>query len=73
MALPNVSGFRKKAPARCPKCGSPDTRESATRGIADFLMLLFDYSNARCRSCDSRFRIWKARPATDFVQVRAVD
>jgi DNA-directed RNA polymerase subunit RPC12/RpoP len=57
------SVFRQKTGAKCPKCGSMDTRFSSSRGIADCFMFLFDYSVARCRSCDSRFRIWKNRPS----------
>ena len=53
--------FRHKTGHRCPKCGSQDTRLSLTRGIADCLMFLFDYSLARCRNCDTRFRIWRSR------------
>lgn len=57
--------FRRKAGHRCPKCGSQDTRISLSRGIADRLMFLFDYSRARCRSCDTRFRIWRSREEDD--------
>jgi DNA-directed RNA polymerase subunit RPC12/RpoP len=58
---PATVQYRKKAGRACPKCGSPDTRESPSRRRSDFLMFLFNYSNARCRSCQSRFRIWKNR------------
>jgi hypothetical protein len=57
--------FRHKAGEPCPHCGSQDTRISFTRGFADYFMFLFDYSNARCRSCDKRFRIWRTRPEDD--------
>ena len=57
--------FRHKAGHPCPKCGSQDTRMSLTRGIADCFMFLFDYSLARCRNCDTRFRIWRAREEDD--------
>jgi hypothetical protein len=53
--------FRHKTGHRCPKCGSQDTRLSLSRGIADCFMFLFDYSLARCRNCDTRFRIWRSR------------
>jgi len=51
----------RKLGARCPKCGSCDTRPSITRTLSDFFLLFFDYSNKRCRQCTSRFRVW--RPA----------
>jgi hypothetical protein len=54
--------FRHKTGHRCPNCGSQDTRLSVTRGVADWFMFLFDYSLARCRNCDTRFRIWRSRP-----------
>jgi hypothetical protein len=60
--------FRRKAGQRCPKCGSQDTRLTTTRGIADCFMFLFDYSLARCRNCDSRFRIWRSREEGDDPQ-----
>lgn len=53
--------FRRTS-SPCPKCGSTDTRESGSKGFTDFVMFLFDYTNARCRSCGSRFRVWKPRP-----------
>jgi hypothetical protein len=53
--------FRHKTGQRCPQCGSQDTRLSLTKGVADCLMFLFDYSIARCRNCDTRFRIWRSR------------
>jgi len=53
---------RKQAGIRCPKCSSPDTRQSLTRGLADFFMFLFDYTNARCRNCNARFRVWRPQP-----------
>ena len=57
--------FRRKTGHRCPKCGSQDTRLSLSRGIADCFMFLFDYSLARCRNCDNRFRIWRSRDEDD--------
>lgn len=57
--------FRHKTGHRCPKCGSQDTRLSVTKGLADCLMFLFDYSLARCRNCDTKFRIWRAREDED--------
>ncbi len=57
--------FRHKTGHRCPKCGSQDTRLSLTRGLTDCLMFLFDYSIARCRNCDTRFRIWRSRSEED--------
>jgi DNA-directed RNA polymerase subunit RPC12/RpoP len=57
--------FRKKAGLRCPHCGSSDTRESATKGIWDFLMRWFDYSYARCRNCSARFRVSKQQFGPD--------
>lgn len=57
--------FRHKTGQRCPKCGSQDTRLSLTKGIADCFMFLFDYSLARCRNCDTKFRIWRAREEVD--------
>jgi hypothetical protein len=57
--------FRHKTGHRCPKCGSQDTRLSLTRGISDCFMFLFDYSRARCRNCDTRFRIWRSRDEHD--------
>jgi hypothetical protein len=60
--------FRQKAGQACPKCGSHDTRLSLTRGIADCFMFLFDYSLARCRNCDTRFRVWRAREDEDDDQ-----
>jgi hypothetical protein len=65
--------FRKKAGLRCPKCGSSDTRDSVTRSISDFLMLLFDYSNARCRNCNHLFRNWKPRAEPEFAQIRVLE
>jgi hypothetical protein len=59
------SVLRKKTGHCCPKCGSRDTRMSTTRGIADMFMFLFDYSIARCRNCDVRFRIWPSRAGND--------
>ncbi len=53
--------FRHRTGQRCPSCGSQDTRFSVTRGVADFFMFLFDYSIARCRNCNTRFRIWRER------------
>jgi hypothetical protein len=52
--------FRQSTGHACPKCGSQDTRVSTTRGVADILMFLFEYSNARCRNCAARFRIWES-------------
>jgi len=60
--------FRHKTGHKCPKCGSADTRLSLTRGIADCFMFLFDYSIARCRACDSRFRIWRSRDEEEGEQ-----
>jgi hypothetical protein len=60
--------FRHKAEHNCPKCGSQDTRVSHTRGIADMFMFLFDYSMARCRNCDLRFRIWQSRAGDDELR-----
>jgi hypothetical protein len=53
---------RKQNGIRCPKCSSTDTRQSLTRGLSDFFMFLFDYSNARCRNCNARFRVWRLQP-----------
>lgn len=55
---------RKQHGIRCPKCSSPDTRQSLTRGLADFFMFLFDYTNARCRNCNARFRVWRPQPGS---------
>jgi hypothetical protein len=57
--------FRHKTGQRCPKCGSQDTRLSVTKGLADCFMFLFDYSLARCRNCDTKFRIWRTREDED--------
>jgi hypothetical protein len=57
--------FRQKTGQRCPKCGSQDTRLSVTKGLADCFMFLFDYSLARCRNCDTKFRIWRSREDED--------
>jgi hypothetical protein len=59
------ANFRRKTGHRCPHCGSQDTRLSATRGVADWFMFLFDYSLARCRNCDTKFRIWRSREEDD--------
>jgi hypothetical protein len=63
--------FRHKTGQRCPSCGSQDTRLSLTRGLADFFMFLFDYSIARCRNCNCRFRIWRARPEEESTELEA--
>jgi hypothetical protein len=52
----------------CPSCGSHDTRISLTRGVSDILMFLFDYTSARCRSCDTRFRIWRSQAQDESNQ-----
>ena len=51
---------RKQNGVRCPKCGSCDTRQSLTRGLSDILLFCFDFINARCRNCNTRFRVWRA-------------
>lgn len=63
----------RKTTSPCPKCGSTDTRESGSRGITDFVMFLFDYTNARCRSCGSRFRVWKPRPSQGLEESPAME
>jgi hypothetical protein len=65
--------FRHKTGHKCPKCGSADTRLSLTRGIGDCFMFLFDYTIARCRNCDSRFRIWRSRDEDDGEQERELE
>lgn len=56
------SALRRKTGHRCPSCGSNDTRISLSRGVSDLFMFLFDYTSARCRNCDTRFRIWRSHP-----------
>ncbi len=69
MVLGNSTHPRKPG-ARCPKCGSCDTRPSVTRTLSDFFLLFFDYTNLRCRQCTGRFRVW--RPARSAQKVRSV-
>ena len=64
-AQPTNTQAKPKTSRRCPSCGSHDTRASVKKGVADMFMFLFDYSVARCRNCDTRFRIWPTREADE--------
>ncbi len=67
------SSHRRKTGYRCPSCGSSDTRVSLTRGVSDLFMFLFDYTSARCRNCDTRFRIWRTHPEDDEPPTELVE